>query len=175
MRSGEAFQTMKDMGKVVLDKTGTITIGKPKVEHIVPEGDQNKDALLQVVASAESRSEHPLAKAIVQEAKEAGLSLTEITDFKAWPGFGIEAYLDEKKVLVGNTRFMIEHGVNLAAVEEKVEEVEIGSAKRGGQRVHRGSQENGAHSIDDHGGQSTCCSFSGFAGGHRRGLSSSAS
>jgi heavy metal translocating P-type ATPase len=124
MRSGEAFQTMKDMGKVVLDKTGTITIGKPKVEHIVPEGDQNKDALLQVVASAESRSEHPLAKAIVQEAKEAGLSLTEITDFKAWPGFGIEAYLDEKKVLVGNTRFMIEHGVNLAAVEEKVEEVE---------------------------------------------------
>jgi heavy metal translocating P-type ATPase len=124
MRSGEAFQTMKDVKKVVLDKTGTITMGQPRVTEIIPMGSQNRDSLLQVVASAESRSEHPLAKAIVEEAKDAGLTITEIKGFKASPGFGIEASLDGKRVLVGNTRFMTDHSVNLDPLEEKIKETE---------------------------------------------------
>ncbi len=124
MRSGEAFQTMKDVGKVVLDKTGTITMGQPKVAEIIPMGSHNRDTLLQVVASAESRSEHPLARAIVDEAKGAGLSLSEVTDFQVSPGFGVGASFDGRRVLVGNTRFMSEHGVNLNPVKEKIEETE---------------------------------------------------
>ncbi len=124
MRSGEAFQTMKDIGKVVLDKTGTITIGQPKVTEIIPMGSQGRDHLLQIVASAESGSEHPLARAIVEEAKEAGLSLAGITDFKASPGFGIEASFDGKQVLVGNTRFMMDRGVKFDLVKEKIETLE---------------------------------------------------
>jgi P-type E1-E2 ATPase len=77
-----------------------------------------------MVAAAESRSEHPLAKAIVEEAKGAGLTLPEITDFKAAPGFGVEAFLNGEKVLVGNTRFLSDRGVNLDPVEEKIERTE---------------------------------------------------
>jgi heavy metal translocating P-type ATPase len=124
MRSGEAFQTMKEIRKVVLDKTGTITMGQPKVTEIIPLGAQNKDSLMQIVAAAESRSEHPLAKAIVEKAKGAGLNLPEITDFMAAPGFGVEASLNGEKILVGNTRFMRDRGVNLEPVEERIEKTE---------------------------------------------------
>jgi heavy metal translocating P-type ATPase len=124
MRSGEAFQTMKDITKVVLDKTGTITMGQPKMTEIIPLGSQNRDSLLQMVAAAESRSEHPLAKAIVKEAKGAGLTLPDITDFKAAPGFGVEASLNGEKILVGNTRFIRDHGVNLDPVEKKIEDTQ---------------------------------------------------
>ncbi len=124
MRSGEAFQTMKDVTKVVLDKTGTITIGRPKVVKIIPVGTRNKNDFLQMVASAESHSEHPLAQAIVKKAKESGLSLLEVTDFNAWPGFGIEGSFDGKRVLVGNTRFMSDRGVNVNSVKGKIEETE---------------------------------------------------
>jgi heavy metal translocating P-type ATPase len=124
MRSGEAFQTIKDVGKVVFDKTGTITIGKPKVMEIVPIGSESRDSLLQVVASAESRSEHPLAKAIVEEAKQKNLPLAEVQDFKAFPGFGIEASLDGKRVTVGNTRFMNDRGIELAPAGEKIADIE---------------------------------------------------
>lgn len=125
MRSGEAFQTMKDVGKVVLDKTGTVTIGQPKVTDILPSGNQDKETLLQIVASAESRSEHPLAKAIMEEAKLVGLSLLEVADFKASPGFGVAVSVDGKSVLVGNTRFMSDHGVNLSPLQEKMEQIEL--------------------------------------------------
>jgi copper/silver-translocating P-type ATPase len=124
MRSGEAFQTMKDITKVVLDKTGTITMGQPKVTEIIPLSRQNRDSLLQMVAAAEFRSEHPLAKAIVEEARGAGLTLSEITDFKAAPGFGVEASLKGEKILVGNTRFIRDHGVDLGPVEKKIEDIE---------------------------------------------------
>ncbi|MFQ6079535.1 MAG: heavy metal translocating P-type ATPase, partial [Thermodesulfobacteriota bacterium] len=122
MRSGEAFQTMKDVGKVVLDKTGTITMGQPKVAEIIPMGSQNRDNLLQMVATAESRSEHPLAKAIVEEAGKANMS--EITNFKAFPGFGVEASINGRKILVGNTRFMEDRGIALETALEKIEEME---------------------------------------------------
>ncbi len=122
MRSGEAFQTMKDVGKVVLDKTGTITIGQPKVAEIIPMGSQNRDNLLQMVATAESRSEHPLAKAIVEEAGKANMS--EITNFKAFPGFGVETSINGRKILVGNTRFMEDRGIALETALEKIEEME---------------------------------------------------
>jgi len=124
MRSGEAFQIMKDVGKVVLDKTGTITMGRPNVVEIIPVGIKDTSELLQMVASAEARSEHPLAKSIVGEAKLQGLSLIEVTDFKTFPGFGVEASMNGERVLVGNIRFMEDHGVNLGGAEGKIEEME---------------------------------------------------
>ncbi len=124
MRSGEAFQTMKDVRKVVLDKTGTLTKGQPRVVDIFPMGIPDRDALLRMVASVEARSEHPLAKAIVEEGKLAGLTPLEIADFQTFPGFGIEASVGGEKVLVGNARFMADRRIDLVGAEKKMEEME---------------------------------------------------
>ncbi|MBW1962799.1 MAG: heavy metal translocating P-type ATPase [Deltaproteobacteria bacterium] len=124
MRSGEAFQAMKNVKKVVLDKTGTVTMGKPKVTEIIAMGGQNRDSLLRIAAAAESRSEHPLAKAIVEEAASTGLIIPKITGFKAAPGFGVEASSNGIKILMGSTRFMHDRGINLESVLERIDKIE---------------------------------------------------
>ncbi|MCZ6480415.1 MAG: heavy metal translocating P-type ATPase [candidate division NC10 bacterium] len=122
MRSGEAFQVFKDVKKVVLDKTGTITRGKPRVVELVPTGHGTVDQLLALAAAAESSSEHPLAKAIV-EAADGRVSL-EARDFEAIPGRGIRATIDNRPVLVGSPRFLSDEGIDLTQVQERVEAIE---------------------------------------------------
>ena len=111
IKSSEALETLHKVTTIVFDKTGTITEGKPKVTDIIPANGWEKEKLLQIAASAERFSEHPLGEAIVFAAKERNLKLFEVSQFEAISGHGIEAVVDGKKILVGNEKLMQDKGV----------------------------------------------------------------
>jgi Cu+-exporting ATPase len=119
MRTGEAFQVFKDVKKVLLDKTGTITVGKPQLADVIPLNGRTSESLLEIAASAERLSEHPLAQAVVESAEEKGLKLKEAREFKAVAGGGVRAQVDSKKILIGNLRYLKQEGISMAAAEEK--------------------------------------------------------
>lgn len=125
MRSGEAFQVFKDVKKVVLDKTGTITEGKPKVVDIIPLNTHSPEDCLQLAASAEHPSEHPLAQAIVENCEERGLKLKESREFQAVPGLGVRALVDEHRVLVGSLRFLQQEGVEISPARQEAAKLEV--------------------------------------------------
>ena len=120
IRSGEAIQTLKDVGMVVLDKTGTITRGEPEVTDLVPAGDWDEATLLQLAASAERGSEHPLGRAIVRRAEADDRVLDEPADFEAVRGKGIRATVDGRTVVVGTERLMGEEGIDTAPLQERM-------------------------------------------------------
>jgi heavy metal translocating P-type ATPase len=124
MRSPAAFQAMKDIKKVVLDKTGTITKGKPGVTEVLSLGDAGEEEVLRLAASAEKPSEHPLARAIVEHAENRGVTLSEAAHFKALPGRGVEAEVEERRVSVGSLRHLEEDGVKIAGGEEQASTLE---------------------------------------------------
>ena len=101
IKGGEALETAHRINTVVLDKTGTLTVGKPRVTGISPSDGYNEDALLRLAASAERYSEHPLAKAILDAAAERGIALATPTAFTATAGHGVRAVIEGKEVLVG--------------------------------------------------------------------------
>lgn len=111
IKSAEALETAHNIKTVVLDKTGTITAGKPVVTDIIPNKGSSSNYLLQVAATLEKPSEHPLADAIVEKANQIGLSFLETTDFKAISGRGISAQIDGKACLAGNLAFMEENSI----------------------------------------------------------------
>jgi Cu+-exporting ATPase len=110
IKSGEALESAGHVDTVVLDKTGTITEGRPSLEDIIPYG-QTAEAVLRLAASAERGSEHPVAKAIVAA---AGEGVPQAESFAAVPGRGVEAVVEGVSVLAGNRRFMEERGIDLA-------------------------------------------------------------
>ena len=121
IRSGEALQTARAIQIVVLDKTGTITKGKPELTDIVI-SDQpmvNSDELLKLAASVEKVSEHPLAQAIVEGAQARKLELAEVKDFEAIPGHGVSAKVEDKRILIGNLKLMNRENIALGSLEEK--------------------------------------------------------
>ncbi len=120
IKGGEALETAHKLTAIVLDKTGTITHGKPAVTDIVmaPVGTLDERDLLRLAASAEQHSEHPLAAAIVREATARGLSLTEPTGFQAVVGHGVEATVDGHAVLVGKAALLVQRNI-LSALAEK--------------------------------------------------------
>ena len=125
LRSGEALERAGKIDTVILDKTGTITKGQPVVTDIVVLGENEEELaqeaeLLQLAASVEKASEHPLGEAIVAEAGQRGLELHLPDEFTAESGLGIEAMVDGKKVLVGNTKLMEAHGISVKVGEETV-------------------------------------------------------
>lgn len=124
MRSGEAFQTFKDVRKVVLDKTGTITEGKPTVSAVAPVPGVEEAALLSLAASVEASSEHPLGRAILEHALEQGSELASSDDFQAHAGRGVEARVQGRRVLVGTARFLQEQGVDAGGLRERQAELE---------------------------------------------------
>ncbi|MCR5048246.1 MAG: cation-translocating P-type ATPase [Saccharofermentans sp.] len=113
IKSGEALENMGKADIIAFDKTGTITYGKLEVTDIIPIGTVSKDKLLTIAASAESRSEHPLAKAIVAKARSCGLDLIDISDFKITAGKGITAIVNNVKYSFGNEVFMTGSGLNI--------------------------------------------------------------
>ncbi|MCF7875791.1 heavy metal translocating P-type ATPase [Candidatus Bipolaricaulota bacterium] len=127
IRKGEAIQTMKDIETIVLDKTGTITEGKPGVTDVIS-NNGSEEEILSLAASAEKGSEHPLGEAIVEAAEERDLELREVSDFSALVGQGIEAKLNGNRLLVGNRDLMDENGIDYGGVTQKVKELE-GEAK----------------------------------------------
>lgn len=106
IKSAEALQTAHAVDTVVLDKTGTVTEGKPSVTDIVPFGDISEEQLTHIAAAVEKPSEHPLSKAIEEYAAKKGISVPNVTDFLAIPGRGLQAVLDGKMYFAGNTAFM---------------------------------------------------------------------
>ncbi|WP_157143397.1 heavy metal translocating P-type ATPase [Brachyspira pilosicoli] len=109
-KNAEALEVSQKINAVMFDKTGTLTEGKPYVTDIIAD---YKDKLLLIAASAENGSEHPLGEAIVREAKEKNIKLLSIENFKAISGFGIETYIDNKKVLMGNDKLMNKENINI--------------------------------------------------------------
>jgi len=118
-RSAEALETLHKVGAIILDKTGTLTAGKPVVTDIVSSDGLAEPELLRLAASAERGSEHPLGEAIVERAKELGLALEDATDFRAVPGRGIEARVGERPLLLGNLQLLRERGVALDGLEDR--------------------------------------------------------
>lgn len=118
MRSGEAFQVFKDVRKVVLDKTGTLTKGKPRVVTVVPAEDTTEQEVLALAAAAEIPSEHPLARAIVEAAK--GVEAREAREFQAIPGRGVKGMVNGASVLVGKPGFLAAEGVDLAQLNKHI-------------------------------------------------------
>ncbi len=112
MRSGEAFQIMKDIDTVVLDKTGTLTIGKPEVVDLFTTGHIDQPEFLKFAGAAEQHSEHPLAQAVVQYAKKEIGEFPEAKEFESTTGKGIEAIIDQKTILLGSIGFLEEQGVD---------------------------------------------------------------
>jgi len=113
IKSGIALETAHKIQTVVLDKTGTITEGKPVVTDIIPFDGYDEGYLLQIAASAEKGSEHPLGEAIVKAAQERGMELKALSQFKAIPGRGIEVSIDGKNIVTGNKKLMDERSVNI--------------------------------------------------------------
>lgn len=113
-KSAESLETSHQVDTVVLDKTGTITEGKPSVTDIAPVGISDKE-LLQIAASIEYLSEHPLAKAIVEKAD--GLELSDVADFEQIVGQGVKGNVDGKKVLAGNYKMMRENNIEVSEDE----------------------------------------------------------
>jgi P-type Cu+ transporter len=124
IRNGEALQTASQLKTLVLDKTGTITKGKPELTDFTAAPSYEAGRVLLLAASADLLSEHPLAQAIVDGARSRGLELIETKDFNAVPGHGVEAKIGQQKVLVGNLKLMQRAGIsvtNLAADVERLQ------------------------------------------------------
>ena len=113
IKSGEALEAAHRIDTVILDKTGTITEGKPEMTEIITAFGISEERLLQLAASAEKGSEHPLGQAIVRGAENQGLSLLPISGFEALPGQGILVKVDGLQTLIGNKKLMDEKGVDL--------------------------------------------------------------
>lgn len=118
IKNGTALENTHKVQTVVFDKTGTITEGKPRVTDIVTVSGIDGDYLLQMAASAEKNSEHPLGEAIVREAEEKNIEFLQVKDFKAVPGMGIEVNIDGKKVLLGNKKLMDKRNIGLKDLSE---------------------------------------------------------
>jgi len=123
MRTGEAFQGLRRVQRVVFDKTGTLTEGRPALRAIVPVGCTEPE-LLSVAASAEAGSEHPLARAVVEEAFDRQIAISEVQRFEAVVGRGVRASLGDQKLLVGSPSFLAAEGVALVSHEPRIRELE---------------------------------------------------
>ncbi|CAN5548030.1 heavy metal translocating P-type ATPase [soil metagenome] len=123
IRDGEALENAHKLTAIVLDKTGTITRGKPVVTDVLPAEGFDRQRLLQIVASIESASEHPLGRAIVESAAEENLKLSPVTDFDAVAGHGIHGGVDDVNVIVGNRKMMAESGVELDDLAGQADEL----------------------------------------------------
>ncbi|WP_445501731.1 heavy metal translocating P-type ATPase [Microvirga sp. G4-2] len=113
-RQGEALQSLKEIGVVALDKTGTLTKGLPDLTDFVTTNGFIETDALRLVAAVESRSEHPIAQAIVAAAERQGITLPATDSFEAVPGFGVSATVEGRKVDVGADRFMRKLGLDVA-------------------------------------------------------------
>jgi len=119
VKNAEAFERMEKVDTLLVDKTGTLTEGRPRVERIVPLGPEDEGEMLALAASLERASEHPLAAAILGAARTRGLSLSEVHAFQAYPGRGIRGEVHGRAVALGTLRFLVELGTDLRNLEER--------------------------------------------------------
>ena len=122
IKGGSHIEELKHVRVVVFDKTGTLTSGSPEVTDVIALNGVSEGELLSIAASLEAKARHPLARAIVAAARERGVPLTEVTEFKALPGKGIEGELNGIRYFVGSRLFLKERGITLP--EELVHRLE---------------------------------------------------
>ena len=130
IKNAEALERMEKVDTLVIDKTGTLTDGKPRATSIITAAGRNENDLLRLVASLEQGSEHPLAAAVVEAAESRGLVLGNQTEFQSRTGRGVSGRVDGKRVLIGNEQLFEESGIVAAGLTQKAEEL-----RRGGQTV----------------------------------------
>ena len=118
VKGGEALEVAHKVDTVILDKTGTITEGKPEVTDIITRQEITEDELLSIAASAEKTSEHPLGEAIVRVGEEKDLELKDVEQFLAIPGHGIEVVIENKNVLLGNKKLMTDKDIEITLQNE---------------------------------------------------------
>jgi P-type Cu+ transporter len=121
IRSGDALQTAQRLHTIVLDKTGTITKGKPELTDVIAESGFDEAEVLRLAAAVERGSEHPLAAAIVDGARDRGVAVPEAAQFQAIPGHGVEAEVERRLVLLGNARLMAQREVPLGRLEAEAQ------------------------------------------------------
>ncbi|MGL6114748.1 MAG: heavy metal translocating P-type ATPase [Cetobacterium sp.] len=118
IKSGEALEKTHKINTIVLDKTGTITKGKPQVTDIINLGQESKEEILRMASNLEVYSEHPLGEAIVKEGKEQNISFTEVKNIKIVSGQGIEGNIENKKVKIGNKKYFSSQNISLDCQRE---------------------------------------------------------
>jgi P-type Cu+ transporter len=123
-KGGEHLEAAHKITTVVLDKTGTITNGKPVLTDVIVESDMGEEEFLRLVGSAEKPSEHPLAQAIVSGIKEKNISLMDPVEFKAIPGYGIKAFVNNQEILIGTRKLMNKNKVDIDRALMKMERLE---------------------------------------------------
>jgi Cu+-exporting ATPase len=125
IKGGESLETAHKLDAIILDKTGTITRGKPELTDVVPAPGMDAERLLSLAASAERSSEHPLGEAIVRGAEARGLALAEASAFDSITGRGLEAIVEGREVLIGSPRLMAERGIDVRELEREVERIAV--------------------------------------------------
>ncbi len=123
IRGGEALETAHKLTTIVFDKTGTLTEGKPSVTDVVPAEGIDEAELLRLAAAVERFSEHPIAKAVLQEVEERGITLPEATGFVALPGKGGKVTLDHREVIVGGIRLVEEMKIDISHLKDHIARV----------------------------------------------------
>ena len=123
IKSGQALEAAYQLDTIVLDKTGTITVGKPSLTNLLALSDFNRSDLLRLIASAEQHSEHPLAQAILAAAEEEGLDLVSVSHFEAVIGRGLSAQVEGRQLLVGNESLMKEKSIDSSVFQEQLLEL----------------------------------------------------
>jgi len=123
IRNGEALQTTSKITTMILDKTGTITEGKPTVTDIINFNDSDKVHVLKLAASLESGSEHPLAQAIVSYAENEDITIEKVSDFNAVTGQGVTGTLNGQTLFFGNEALMSQHNISIAEAKEQAEQL----------------------------------------------------
>lgn len=121
IRNAEALEMMAKVDTLVIDKTGTLTEGKPRLASVQTLSTISEDELLWLAASVEQGSEHPLSGAIVEAARERGLKLSPVTDFHSHPGKGIVGKVDRRRVIVGTARFFEELGIDVRGLNQALQ------------------------------------------------------
>ncbi len=124
IKNAEALELMEKVDTLVVDKTGTLTEGKPKVQHVAAMNGFDENDVLGLAASLEALSEHPLAQAIVARAAEANATQRPVNDFAAVTGKGVRGTVDGRRVLLGNARMLLDEGVDVTPVATEVEQLQ---------------------------------------------------
>jgi P-type Cu+ transporter len=128
IKDAEALEAMESISTVIVDKTGTLTKGKPVLSHIIVQPDFSEEEVISMAASLEKGSEHPLAEAILQGVKERGIQLQEVSNFETITGMGIKGQIRGKQVLVGNKKLLLTNGIEPELLSIKAESIQ----RRGG-------------------------------------------
>jgi Cu+-exporting ATPase len=134
IKDAESLEIAHKVKTIIFDKTGTLTKGKPEVTDIVPisvipsehseSRDYSQNEILRMAASLEKGSEHSLAESIVNKAEEKKLALSKVEGFKAIPGYGVEGFIDTKKIVLGNRKLMIREGIDTQKLNDEINRLE---------------------------------------------------